>query len=204
MCCVSAHTVMISKSDVGGTILKWLGESRINKLIWVVFSSDPDRASEASASAGKYLHNLINKEVIVLEYRDAFLNFHADEIKEYFESLKLKIDPDVVFTHFRQDRHQDHSLLSDLTYNTFRNHLILEYEIPKYDGDLGNPNTYVEIRSEDVSKKISYLLNFFNSQVGKHWFDEETFKALLRIRGLECNSNSRYAEAFYVRKCLIQ
>ena len=154
-------------------------------------------------SANRYLETLIEKEIIILDYRDAFLNFSAREVKEEFEIIKSKIDPDIVFTHYRDDRHQDHRLLSDLAWNTFRDHLILEYEIPKYDGDLGVPNTFVSVDKKEVDDKILRLLQCFTSQAGKHWFDEETFRSVMRIRGLECNSPTRYAESFYLRKCLL-
>jgi LmbE family N-acetylglucosaminyl deacetylase len=154
-------------------------------------------------SASRFLETLIDKEIIVLDFRDAFLQYSGLEVKEVFESLKAKINPDIVFTQYRNDRHQDHRLLSDLTWNTFRNHCILEYEIPKYDGDLGITNAFVAVGQTEVNHKIDLLLSCFGSQKGKHWFDEETFKSILRIRGLECSSPTRYAESFYLRKCMI-
>ncbi|NND33205.1 MAG: PIG-L family deacetylase [Saprospiraceae bacterium] len=201
--CLGAHCDDI-EIGCGGTLLKWIDGNRVRKVVWVVFSSDNKRADEAKKSADKYLEKIADREIIIFDFKDAFLNFYAGQVKECFESLKQKIEPGLIFSHYRQDRHQDHRLLSDLTYNTFRNHLILEYEIPKYDGDLGNPNTYIEISRENVLRKASLLLECFPSQKGKHWFDEETFSALMRIRGLECNSGSRYAEAFFMRKCLIK
>lgn len=200
--CLGAHSDDI-EIGCGATILKWIRQSRINSVVWVVFSSDGKRKEEAILSANRYLETLIDKEIIILDFRDAFLNFSAREVKEEFEILKSKIDPDIVFTHYRDDRHQDHRLLSDLAWNTFRDHLILEYEIPKYDGDLGIPNAFISVDREDVDGKILGLLQCFTSQAGKHWFDEETFRSLMRIRGLECNSPTRYAESFHLRKCLL-
>ena len=200
--CLGAHCDDI-EIGCGATLLKWIRQARINNIVWVVFSSEERRKEEAILSANRYLETLINKEIIVLDYRDAFLHFSGREVKEEFERLKSKIDPDIVFTHYRDDRHQDHRLLSDLAWNTFRDHLILEYEIPKYDGDLGVPNTFVSVDREEVNGKILGLLQCFTSQLGKHWFDEETFRSLMRIRGLECNSPTRYAESFYLRKCLL-
>ncbi len=136
-------------------------------------------------------------------YRDGFFPFVGAAIKDEFESLKLEFQPDVIFTHFRDDRHQDHRLISDLTWNTFRDHLILEYEIPKYDGDFGQPNVFVPIADAICQRKIAILLECFASQRSKSWFDEQTFRAVLRLRGMEANSPSRYAEAFYCRKAVL-
>ncbi len=200
--CLGAHCDDI-EIGCGGTILKWIESDLIFQIIWVVFSSDENRRKEAQDSANRYLEKTKEKEIIILDYRDAFLHFAALEIKEFFEQLKSKIDPDIVFTHYRGDRHQDHRLLSDLAWNTFRSHLILEYEIPKYDGDLGIPNTFVSLPRDTVDQKLEWLLKYFPSQASKHWFDRETFLSLLRIRGLECNSPSRYAESFHMRKCML-
>ncbi len=200
--CMGAHCDDI-EIGCGATLLKWIRQARINSIVWVVFSSEGRRKEEAILSANKYLETVSYKEIIILGYRDAFLHFSALEVKEEFERLKSKIDPDIVFTHYRDDRHQDHRLLSDLAWNTFRDHLILEYEIPKYDGDLGVPNTFVSVDKKEVDDKILGLLQCFASQAGKHWFDEETFRSLMRIRGLECNSPTRYAESFHLRKCLL-
>jgi LmbE family N-acetylglucosaminyl deacetylase len=169
---------------------------------WVVFTSNPAREKEARSSADHFLAKVTDKEVTILDYRDGFLPFEAGSIKNYFEDLKT-FQPDVVFTHYRHDLHQDHRLVCDLTWNTFRNHLILEYEIPKYDGDLGNPNFFVPLQSGTADKKVKALLRYYTSQAGKHWFDEETFRALMRIRGVESVSKSRYAEAFYLRKAIV-
>lgn len=200
--CVGAHCDDI-EIGCGGTLLKWIKEDKVKRIVWVVFSSNDERKQEAQKSAERFLSRLENHEIIILDFRDAFLKYSGLDVKEEFEKLKKKIDPDIVFTHYRSDRHQDHRLLSDLAWNTYRNHCILEYEIPKYDGDLGIPNAFVAIDKEEVETKISILLQSFESQSGKHWFDEETFKSLMRLRGLECSSPTRYAESFYLRKCMI-
>jgi LmbE family N-acetylglucosaminyl deacetylase len=187
----------------GGTLLKLMAQYPIQQLVWVVFASNETRKQEAVNSAKQFLQGLDHCDIQVLSYRDAFLSFSALEIKEYFESIKKQIDPDVVFTHYRDDRHQDHRLISDLTWNTFRNHCILEYEIPKYDGDLGIPQFFSHLSPEHAEKKVDILLNAFESQKNKHWFDRETFLALMRIRGLESAAESKYAEAFHARKILI-
>ena len=149
------------------------------------------------------LDRALEKEVVVKEFRDGFFPFLGGQIKDEFETLKREFSPDLVFTHHRDDRHQDHRLISDLTWNTFRNHLILEYEIPKYDGDLGAPNFFVPLEKSACSRKIQIIIDSFKSQSQKQWFDEETFLAILRLRGMEANSPTRYAEAFYCRKAVL-
>lgn len=197
--CLGAHCDDI-EIGCGGTLLKLIEQYPIRQVKWVVFASNELRKQEALASADYFLAGVPNKEVVVLDYRDAFLSFSALEIKEYFETIKKSFDPDLVFTHYRDDRHQDHRLISDLSWNTFRNHLLLEYEIPKYDGDLGIPNTFFRLTEAQAEKKIDILLKCFASQKNKHWFDQDTFFSLLRIRGMECAHTGRYAEAFHVRK----
>jgi len=137
----------------------------------------------------------------VKDFRESFLPFQGSEVKDCFEALKGSFQPDLVFTHYRDDRHQDHRLLSDLAWNTFRDHLILEYEIPKYDGDLGSPDIFMPIESGLSKKKAAHICRFFQTQANKHWFSEETFLALMRLRGVECSA--RYAEAFYCRKLVL-
>jgi LmbE family N-acetylglucosaminyl deacetylase len=186
----------------GGTLLKLIEQYPIQQLTWVVFASNEVRKQEALNSARQFLEGVQNPDIQVWGYRDAFLNFSALEIKERFEAIKNSINPDLIFTHYRDDRHQDHRLISDLTWNTFRNHFILEYEIPKYDGDLGIPQCFSHLSPAQAEKKVNILLEAFVSQRDKHWFDRETFLALLRIRGLE-SAAPKYAEAFHARKwCL--
>lgn len=187
----------------GGTLLKFIEQYPINHLCWVVFASNATRKQEALDSAHQFLKDVKNPEIVVLDYRDAFLSFSALEIKEYFESIKKSFNPDIVFTHYRDDRHQDHRLISDLAWNTFRDHFILEYEIPKYDGDLGIPQCFSHISPEHAERKVDILLNAFESQKNKHWFDRETFLSLMRIRGMESAAQSKYAEAFHSRKWLL-
>lgn len=200
--CLGAHCDDI-EIGCGGSILKLINAGLVQELRWVVFASNPVRKKEAERCARLFLEGLENHKITVHDHRDAFLNFSALEIKEYFESVKGAFDPDLVFTHYRNDRHQDHRLISDLTWNTFRNHLILEYEIPKYDGDLGIPNCFFQLTETLVEKKIKFLLEGFPSEKNKHWFDRETFLALMRIRGLESANNHKYAEAFHARKLII-
>lgn len=181
----------------GGTIIRLLEDYKINAVDWYVFTSDPIRKKEAITSAHFFLGEIQGKNIEVKGFRDGFLPYDAAAVKEEFEQIKSKTNPDIIFTHYRHDRHQDHRLISDLTWNTWRNHLILEYEIPKYDGDMGHPNFFVEIDNY-LKIKIRYIQEAFQSQNKKHWFDDETFTALPRIRGIECAQ--QYAEAFYVRK----
>ncbi len=187
----------------GGTLLKLIEQQRVKHITWVVFASNAIRKQEALASAALFLAEVDSQTVQVLDYRDAFLSFSAMEIKEHFESIKNALNPDLVFTHYRDDRHQDHRLISDLTWNTFRNHMILEYEIPKYDGDLGIPQCFSQLSPAQVDRKIDVLMDAFGSQRDKHWFDRETFLSLMRIRGLESAAESKYAEAFHTRKWVL-
>lgn len=195
--CLGAHCDDI-EIGAGGTILKILEQYNVSKIKWVVFASNDTRKKEAENSAGLFLEKVANKEIIVKSYRDGFLPYMAVEIKDFYESIKKDFSPDLIFTHYRNDRHQDHRLVSDLTWNTWRNHLILEYEIPKYDGDIGNPNFYVPLDEETLKKRNKILMTAFASQVSKHWFDEDTFSALPRLRGME--SATQFAEAFFARK----
>lgn len=195
--CLGAHCDDI-EIGAGGTLLKLFDDYGIDQVAWIVFSSNEERKKEATISAEKFLSETKSKKIIIKSFRDGFFPFHGAEIKEYFEDLKKEFTPDLIFTHYRDDRHQDHRLINDLTWNTWRNHLILEYEIPKYDGDLGIPNFYVALDEKYIQKKNQILLETFKSQSSKHWFDISTFNALPRLRGME--SGKQFAEAFYARK----
>jgi LmbE family N-acetylglucosaminyl deacetylase len=198
--CLGAHCDDI-EIGAGGTLLKMFDEYKINQIKWVVFASNEIRKNEATVSAEKFLKSVKNSEVLIQSYRDGFLPFLAAEVKDYFEKIKRDFIPDVIFTHYRNDRHQDHRLVSDLTWNTWRNHLILEYEIPKYDGDLGVPNFFVPLEEKYIAERNNILIDSFESQRDKHWFDDSTFRALPRLRGME--SATEYAEAFYARKIIL-
>jgi LmbE family N-acetylglucosaminyl deacetylase len=200
--CLGAHSDDI-EIGCGGTVLALLDRYDNVSVRWVVFSANDERAGEARASAGTFLAAAREKEVEVKSYRDGYFPFLGSQIKDEFEALKREVSPDLIFTHFRDDRHQDHRLVSELTWNTFRNHLILEYEIPKYDGDLGQPNFYMPLGESACLMKARTIVEIFQSQGHKHWFDAQTFMAMLRIRGLEANSPTRYAEAFYCRKAIL-
>lgn len=197
--CLGSHCDDI-EIGCGGTILKLIENYQHVIIYWVVFSSNEERAQEATASASLFLKEIPKKKIIIKKFRDGFLPFQGIEVKECFEQLKQEFSPDIIFTHHRDDRHQDHRLISEFTWNTFRNDLILEYEIPKYDGDLGIPNFFVHLDDALCRRKIQYILDAFPTQNHKQWFTEETFRSILRIRGIESNSPSKYAEAFYCRK----
>ncbi len=200
--CLGAHSDDI-EIGCSGSLLKLSEEGRLGRVTWVVFASDERRAGEARRSAEAVLVGVREKEVVVRSLRDGFLPAKGAELKEYFEELKTQVFPDAVLTHFRGDLHQDHRLVSELTWNTFRDHLILEYEIPKYDGDFGSPNLFVPLDETVVSQKIRNLLDTFESQREKRWFSESLFRSVLRIRGMECNAPSGLAEAFYCRKLVL-
>jgi LmbE family N-acetylglucosaminyl deacetylase len=197
--CLGAHSDDL-EIGCGGTMLRLLAE-REAVLQWVVLGCSGQRSEEARRSAECLLAAARKKRVEIRGFRDGFFPYLGGEIKEAFEELKGKISPDLIFTHTRNDLHQDHRLVNELTWNTFRNHLILEYEIPKYDGDLGSPNLFVRLDDAVVERKIQHLMEFFSTQRDKSWFDEETFRGLLRLRGVE--AGVRYAEAFYSRKILL-
>ena len=187
----------------GGTLLQLLARHRDAQVLWAVFTSTAQRAEEARRSAATFLEGAGRQEVVVGDHRDGFLPYRGAEVKDAFEALKHRFDPDLVLTHTREDRHQDHGLVSELTWNTWRNHLILEYEIPKYDGDLGQPNLYVPLSSGILERKVRLILQNFPSQAGKAWFTEDLFRGLARIRGMECAAPERHAEAFHCRKAVL-
>jgi LmbE family N-acetylglucosaminyl deacetylase len=187
----------------GGTIITLLRKYSHLAVYWVVFSGNPERALEAKASADVLLNGAESRTVIVKDFEDSFFPFVGSTIKGYFEQLKKEFSPDLIFTHYRNDLHQDHRLISELTWNTFRDHLILEYEIPKYDGDLGSPNLFVPLDESAVRTKIDCILNCFKSQASNYWFSEALFMSILRLRGIECNTAGGFAEAFHCRKIVI-
>ena len=200
--CLGSHSDDI-EIGCGGTILRLAEEYPGCTFHWVVFSATGPREAEARCGAALFAGPDRLKGLSLKTFRDGFMPFAGAEIKEFFEELKQAVSPDLIFTHQREDAHQDHRLISELTFNTFRDHLILEYEIPKYDGDLGRPNLFVPLDAQMCQKKIRYILDAFQSQHAKRWFQEETFSSLMRLRGMECNSPSGYAEAFYSRKLTI-
>lgn len=201
--CLGAHCDDI-EIGCGGTVLKLTERCGDFLVYWVVFTSNPERAREALESADAFLRRAKDRQIVIKEFRDGFLPYCGYEVKDCFEQLKRDFAPDLIFTHYRHDAHQDHRLISELTWNTFRDHLILEYEIPKYDGDLGNPNLFVHLDAFTCRRKVHHILNHFKTQGDKHWFSEETYLSMLRLRGIESKAPEKYAEAFYCRKVVLQ
>jgi LmbE family N-acetylglucosaminyl deacetylase len=200
--CLGAHSDDI-EIGCGGTILTLLRQRSDVSVHWVVFSGLARRADEARRSADAFLRRACDAKIDVHEFRDGYFPFIGAEIKDVFETLKNAPAPDLIFTHQGVDFHQDHRLVSQLTANTFRDHVILEYEIPKYDGGLATPNLYVPLDESERATKIELLMTSFGSQRDKRWFSPETFLGLLRLRGIECASPTGYAEGFHGRKAIL-
>lgn len=187
----------------GGTVLSLIKEHPDIRINWVVFGAKDQRAQEALDSANSFLVSVKEKNIVVRDYKDGFFPYIGASIKDFFEELKRQVAPDIIFTHYRQDLHQDHRLVCELTWNTFRDHFILEYEIPKFDGDIGTPNLFFHLDEALGRQKIALLLEHFKTQANRHWFNEETFFSILRLRGIESRAPSKLAEAFYSRKISI-
>lgn len=200
--CLGAHCDDID-IGAGGTLMTWLERWPNTHVTWVALTSDAQRGAELKASAARFLADAASFEVRTQTFRNGFFPTDLEGIKNYFETLKALPDPAVIFTHQRHDRHQDHRVVCDLTWNTFRNHTILEYEIAKFDGGLEEPNTFVALSEEVMARKTRILMESYQSQLDKQWFDEELFRGLARLRGVECASQTRFAEAFVARKIVL-
>ncbi len=184
-------------------MLRLVEEHEPLSVLWVVLSGVGQRADEARASAARFIGPRPERGIVVKDFRDGFFPWSGAAVKEYFEELKGAFQPDLIFTHRGADAHQDHRLVAELTWNTFRDHLILEYEIPKYEGDLRAPNLFVPVSEETAARKVELLLKGFPSQAQRRWFDAETFWSVLRLRGLESNAPARFAEGFHARKVVL-
>ncbi len=200
--CLGAHCDDI-EIGCGGAILSIIEENPNLSITWVVFTSAEERMEEAQEGARLFTQNAQDVDVRIHEFKDGYLPYVGGEVKEAFEELKHEVQPDLIFTHSRQDLHQDHRKVCELTWNTYRNHQILEYEIPKWDGDLGVPNSFIHLSQEVGHKKILYLQQAYNSQQAKKWFTDDLFWSLMRIRGMESNSPSNLSEAFFSRKMVL-
>jgi LmbE family N-acetylglucosaminyl deacetylase len=200
--CLGAHSDDI-EIGCGGTILRFAQQYSNCVFHWVVFNAIGVREAEARKGAELFTSGRRLEGPLLKTFADGFMPFNGAEIKAIFEEVKKSTSPHIIFTPSRKDAHQDHRLISELTWNTFRDHLILEYEIPKYDGDMGQPSVFVPLEAELCQQKIGYLLDTFQSQASRRWFEERTFLSLMRLRGMECNSSSGYAEAFYCRKLVL-
>jgi LmbE family N-acetylglucosaminyl deacetylase len=197
--CLGAHSDDI-EIGAGATLLSLVDRGVRLDVHWCVLSGGGEREREARASAADFLAHAANARVEVMAFRDGFFPEQGEQIKSWFETLKGRVDPDVILTHRRDDAHQDHRELSRLAWNTFRDHCILEYEIPKWDGDMGQPNLYMPVSAGALQRKIDLLISHFGTQRSRQWFDAETFLGLARLRGMECRAPERYAEAFFARK----
>ena len=200
--CLGAHSDDI-EIGCGGSILSLIDNSKSLDIRWVVFCSNPLRAEEARRSADAFLRGVRKQKIDIKSFRDGFLPYIGAPVKECFEEIKRDFVPDVVFTHCRHDLHQDHRMLCELAWNTFRNHLILEYEIPKFDADLRSPNAFVPLSPAIARRKVKALMKYFGTQRNKQWFSEDLFYGLMRLRGIESVSPTKYAEGFYCRKMLL-
>lgn len=199
--CLGAHSDDI-EIGCGGTILRLAKQFPDTAYHWVVFSATGERESEAIRAATLFAGTSL-KEPLLKTFPDGFMPYVGAEVKAVFEELKQSVSPDLILCPWRKDAHQDHRLISELTWNTFRDHLILEYEIPKYDGDMGQPNVFVPLEAQLYKKKIQHIMDAFQSQRTKRWFEERTFLSVMRLRGMECNAPSGYAEAFHCRKLVL-
>jgi LmbE family N-acetylglucosaminyl deacetylase len=200
--CLGSHSDDI-EIGCGASVLKLAGDHPQCVFHWVVFSAIGLREEEARRGASQFVCPGRLRGPLVKAFPDGFMPFVGAEVKTIFEELKQSVSPDLIFTHNHNDAHQDHRLIADLTWNTFRDHLILEYEIPKYDGDMGRPNVFMPLPSHLAETKVNLIMDTFQSQHYRKWFQRETFSALMRLRGIECNAPSGYAEAFYVRKLVL-
>lgn len=200
--CIGAHSDDI-EIGCGGTILKLLDANPGIAVEWVVLSAEGDREEEARSSAERFLSAASESSIRIEAFRERYFPYVGDEVKEYFDGLASQVAPDLVFSHRLEDRHQDHRITAELVENTFRDHLILQYEIPKYDGDLATPNVYVELEPEILDRKIQYLVEEFRTQAGRYWFTEDTFRSMARIRGIESRAISGFAEGFHCRKLVM-
>jgi LmbE family N-acetylglucosaminyl deacetylase len=200
--CIGAHSDDI-EIGAGGTILSWIAAGIRVDAHWCVLSAVGQRACEAKSAAVAFMSGATSVKIELAQFRDSYFPYQGRVIKEWMTDLSARTDPDVIFTHRRNDLHQDHRELSSLTWNAFRDHLILEYEIPKWDGDLDEANVYMPLSASVMDRKIGLLVEHFGSQRSKDWFDPEIFRSLARLRGMECRSPERYAEAFVLRKAAL-
>lgn len=200
--CLGAHSDDI-EIGCGATVLGWIAAGVRLEVHWAVLSARGPRADEARRSAEAFVAGAATAGIELGEFQDGYFPAERSALKDWFEGLKGRVDPDLVLTHHHDDAHQDHRLVAELTRNTFRDHLTLEYEIPKWDGDLGRPNVYVPATAAAMSRKVELLLAHFATQRSKDWFDAETFRGLARLRGMECRAPERFAEAFHARKLML-
>lgn len=197
--CLGAHCDDI-EIGCGGTLLRLAAQQPDMEMRWEVFTGSALRHGETRRAADHLLDGIARSRLELHSLPESYLPQHWGAVKERFERIKAEYQPSLIFTHRREDAHQDHRVVSELTWNTFRDHLILEYEIPKYEGDMGNPNLFIALSPSQADRKVEVITECFDSQHGRSWFDARTFFGLLRLRGIGCNASSGYAEAFHSRK----
>jgi LmbE family N-acetylglucosaminyl deacetylase len=197
--CVGAHADDI-EIGAGATILGWIKRGVRLEVHWAVLGATGRRREEAHASAKEFLAGTARATIDLAAFKDGFFPYQGAELKAWFESLKERVSPHIILSHWRGDAHQDHREVSQLTWSTFRDHIILEYEIPKWDGDLHQPNVYIPTSRTLMERKAKLLHDHFGTQRSKDWFDARTFMGLARLRGAECRAPEGFAEAFYGRK----
>jgi LmbE family N-acetylglucosaminyl deacetylase len=200
--CLGAHSDDI-EIGCGGAVLRWLAEVPEVHVTWVVLSAPGERADEARRSAQALLKGAASVEVVIGDFTDAHFPSETARLKAFLSDIARRTPADVVLTHRLEDRHQDHRTVGELTWQTWRDHLVLEYEIPKYEGDLGQPNVYVPLPTEIAQRKVQHLMAHFGTQRSKGWFTEATFQGLMALRGIECRAPSGQAEAFHARKVVL-
>ncbi len=200
--CLGAHCDDI-EIGCGGSLLRLLEERPGCEVEWVVLASTPTREAETRSSAAEFLAAAGRSRVAVESFRESYFPYDGAAVKDYFERLKANTSPDLIFTHHRHDQHQDHRVVAELTWNTFRDHLVAEYEIPKYEGDLGAPNLFVPLSRTIARRKVDLILRHYRSQAGRTWFRADTFEAVLSLRGIECNAPEHVAEGFHARKMTV-
>jgi LmbE family N-acetylglucosaminyl deacetylase len=200
--CLGAHSDDI-EIGCGGTLLRLLGERPGSSVDWVVFSATAERERESRASAADFLKDAASSSVQIERFRESFFPGAYTEIKECFAAVSSRLDPDLVFSHHVRDRHQDHRVVAELTWNAFRNHTVLEYEVAKYEGDLGQPNVFVPLARAIADRKVELLAKHFPTQADKPWFTPDTFHGLMSIRAVECLAPEGRAEAFHAPKLIV-
>jgi LmbE family N-acetylglucosaminyl deacetylase len=200
--CLGAHADDI-EIGCGGTVLRLIEEHPGLAVRWVVFSGGDERQSEAREAAEAFLAGAGATVVETHGFRDGYFPWVGAEVKDQFERLKREVDPDLILTHYKGDAHQDHRVVAELTHHTWRNHLILEYEIPKMEGDIGNPAVFVSLSEAQVRRKVDALMAHFGTQRSRSWFTPDTFTGLMRLRGINASSPTGWAEAFHARKLLV-
>lgn len=201
--CIGAHSDDI-EIGCGGTLLEWMDMRCTLHVTWVVLSAVGARAVEARRSATNLLARAKRVNIVIHGLDDGRFPAYYSEVKNALESVRSHWpDPDVILTHRLEDRHQDHRTVAEVAWQTWRDHLVFEFEIPKYEGDLGQPNVYVPISARNGRRKVEHLMRHFGTQRSKSWFSPETFEGLMHLRAIECRSTSGFAEAFHLRKATL-